>query len=635
VIDAILHYDPVRPSLLNPQISPALEAVVLRALDRDRDRRYQSAGEMCADLSRLLAGDQIATETLRRTGVVEVETKRRRRHLVLGVAAVLLVGVAIGFLVKLRWAPQQRILAVLPIDTVGQDSATNALGIGLMETLTAKLVEASSSDSIQIVSPRDLRDQGVKTADEARRQFGSDLVLESSLQKDGQTIRVNSYLVDAKTHRQLAARTITVDAGDSFGLQDRVVSETLDMLPTPITPEERQKLTVRQDTQPAAYQAYIQGRGYLLEFSKPEDIDNAIAEFSQAIKIDPNYALGYAGLGRTYLAGFKKFAKDNTWIEQASHNCQKALSLNPNLVEGHVCLGGVYNATGQYEKAVEEFQHSMKSEPGSEDALRGVADAYSNLGKFAAAEAAYKQAVALRPNYWAVYSWLGEFYFSQNRYADAAQAFLKTTQLAPNNYFGYFNLGATYVAEGIYPEAIEAFNRSIALRPSSDAYSNLGYTYTLMHRNAEAVAAMEQALKLDNGDWMNWGNLADALYWSSDRRSEATAKYNQAIAIAASKLQVNPDDAPVLAYLADYSAMVGNKEAAYNYLQRALKAAPSDGDVLFRAAIVYNRFNQPDQVLLYLKKATQTGYSRNVIRDSPDFANLQQDPGFRALVAGP
>ena len=92
---------------------------------------------------------------------------------------------------------------------------------------------------------------------------------------------------------------------------------------------------------------------------------------------------------------------------------------------------------------------------------------------------------------------------------------------------------------------------------------------------------------------------------------------------------------PVLAYLADYSAMVGNKEAAYSYLQRALKASPSDGDVLFRAAIVYNHFNQPDQALLYLKKATQTGYSRNVIRDSPDFANLQQNPGFRALVAGP
>jgi len=635
VIDAILHYDPVRPSLLNPQISQALEAVILRALDRDRDRRYQSASEMGSDLSRLVAGDQIATETLRRTGVVEVASKRRTRKLVLGLATVLLVGIAIGFLVKSRFVPQQRILAVLPIDTVGQDSATNALGVGLMETLTAKLVEASSSDSIQIVSPRDLRDQGVKTAEDARRQFGSDLVLESSLQKEGQTIRVNSYLVDAKTHRQLAARTITVDAGDSFGLQDRVVSETLDMLPARIDPEERQKLTVRQDTQPAAYEAYIQGRGYLLQFSKPEDIDNAIAEFSQAIKIDPNYALGYAGLGRTYLAGFKQFAKENDWIDKASRNCETALSLNPNLVEGYVCLGGVYNVTGQYDKAVQEFQRSMKLEPGSEDALRGLADAYTNLGKFADAEAAYKQAVALRPNYWLAYNWLGQFYYSQNRYADAAQAFLKSTELAPNNYFGYFNLGAIYVAQGLYPEAIQAFNRSIALRPSSDAYSNLGYTYTLMNRNPEAITALEQALKLDEREWMNWGNLADALYWSANRRSESTAKYNQAIAIAASKLQVNPDDAPVLAYLADYSAMVGKKEAAYSYLQRALKAAPSDGDALFRAAIVHNHFNEPDQALLYLKKATQMGYSRNVIRDSPDFANLQQNPGFRSLVAGP
>jgi serine/threonine-protein kinase len=635
VIDAILHYDPVRPSLLNPQVSPALEAVILRALDRDRERRYQSAGEMCADLTRLLAGDQIATETLRRTDVVEVEAKRRKRKLVLGVAAVLLAGIAIGFLIKWLWAPQQRILAVLPIDTVGQDSATNALGIGLMETLTAKLVEASGSDSILIVSPRDLRDQGVKTVEDARRQFGSDLVLESSLQKEGQTIRVNSYLVDAKTHRQLAARTLTVDAGDSFGLQDRVVSETLDMLPARIDPAERQKLTVRQDTQPAAYQAYIQGRGYLLEFSKPEDIDNAIAEFSQAIKIDPTYALGYAGLGRTYLAGFRQFAKDNDWIDKASRNCEKALSLNPNLVEGYVCLGGVYNMAGQYGKAVDEFQRVMKSEPGNEDALRGLADAYTNLRKFADAEAAYKQAVALRPNYWLAYSWLGQFYFSQNRYADAAQAFLKSTELAPNNYFGYFNLGAIYVAQGLYPEAIQAFNRSIALHPSSDAYSNLGYTYTLMHRNPEAITALEQALKLDERDWMNWGNLADALYWSADRRNESTAKYSQAIAIAASKLQVNPDDASVLAYLADYSAMVGNKDAAYNYLQRALKAAPSDGDILFRAAIVHNRFNEPDQALLYLKKAKQTGYSRNVIRDSPDFANLRQNPGFRSLVTGP
>jgi serine/threonine-protein kinase len=635
VIDSILHYDPVRPSLLNPKITSALEAVILRALDRDRDRRYQSAGEMCADLNRLVAGDQIATETLRRTGVVEAAAKRRKRKLVLGLAAVLLAGIAIGILVK-RWAaPQQRILAVLPIDTVGQDSATSALGLGLMETLTAKLVEASNSDSIQVVSPRDVRDQGVKTAEDARREFGTDLVLESSLQKEGQTIRINSYLVDAKTHRQLAARSITVDAADSFGLQDRVVSETLDMLPARIGPEQRRKLTVRQDTQPAAYEAYIRGRGYLVEFSKPEDIDNAIAEFTQAVKIDPNYATGYAALGNAYWAGFRHFSRGNDWIAKASRNCERALSLNPDLVEGHVCLGNVYNGTGKYDKAVEEFQRAVKSEPGSEDALRGLADAYTSLRNFTAAESTYKQAIALRPNYWSGYSWLGEFYFGQDRYPEAAQAFLKSTQLAPNNYLGYLNLGAAYVYEDLYPQAIEAFNRSIALRPSSDGFGNLGYTYTLMGRFPEAIAALQQALKIDDGDWMDWGNLADALYWSSSRRNEAAAKYRKAISIATSKLQVNPDDASTLAYLADYSAMLDDKEAAYGYLQKALQVAPSNGEVLFHAAMVHNRLSEPDQALLYLKKAAQVGYSRNVLRDTPDFANLRQNPQFRAIVSSP
>ena len=635
LIDAILHYDPVRPSVINPSISPALEAIILRALDRNIDYRYQSAGEMRADLERLVVGDQIATATLLRSQKMRIAIRARRRKLALGLAIVLLLGIVIGYLAKKIWLPQrQRIMAVLPIDTVGQDADTNALGVGLMETLTAKLAEASDTDSIQVVSSHDLRDQGVKTTEDARRAFGTDLVLESSLQRAGPTIRVNTFLVDAKTHRQLAARTITVDSGDSFGLQDRVVSETLDMLPAQIGPEQRRKLTVRPDTQPAAYEAYIRGRGYLLDFSKPEDIDSAIAEFTQSIKIDANYALGYASLGNAYWAGFNQFYRGNDWIDKASRNCEKALSLNPDLVEGHICLGNVYNGSGKYDKAVEEFRLAVKSEPGSEDGLRGLANAYTNLGNFAGAEAAYKQAIALRPKYWAAYLWLGAFYYSQNRYADAAQAFLKVTQLAPENYLGFLNLGGIYVLEGRYQDAIQAFQRSIELRPSSDAYNNLGYTYTLLHHYPEAINALQQALKIDDRDWMNWGNLADALYWGSNRRDEADAKYRKAISLAASKLQVNPSDIQTLAYLANYSAMTGDKDAARTYLQKALQAGPSDGEALVRAAVVYNHLGDTGQALECLRKAVQVGYSRSIIRDTPDFSNLQQDPGFHAIIAG-
>jgi len=638
LIDAVLHYDPVRPRLINPEVSEPLEAIILRALDREREGRYPSAGEMRADLARLQAGEEIARETLGRSAAMKLAVQARRRKLLLGLVAVLAAGIAIGVFVKRWWPPihnRQQILAVLPIDTVKQDDATNALGFGLMETLTAKLAEASNSDFIQVVSPRDLRDQKVKTAEDARREFGADLVLESSMQKDGQIIRINSFLVNAKTHRQIAARSLTVDANDSFGLQDRVVSETLDMLPTQIGPEQRRKLSVRQDTQPAAYEAYIRGRGYVLEFSKPEDLDNAVAEFTKAIKIDPNYALAYAALGNAYWDGFQQWFRGNDWIAKASSNCERALALNPDLVEGHICLGNVFNGTGRYEKAVEEFQRAVKSEPGSEGGLRGLADAYTNLGNFAAAESTYKQAIALRPNYWAVYSWLGAFYGSQSRYADAAQAFLKSTQLAPDNYFGYFNLGAAYGLEGRYSDAIEALNHSIALRPSADAYNNLGYAYILMNRFPEAIAALNQALKMDDRDWMTWGNLGDALYWTPDRRKDSEAKYRKAISIADSKLQVNPKDALTLAYLADYLAMSGDKEEAYSRLQRALAQGPSNGDVLFRAAVIYQHFGQTDQALSFLKKAVVAGYPRTVIRDTPDFAGLQRNPEFRALLAGP
>ncbi len=637
LIDAILHYDPVRPCLVNPEVSAALEMVILKALDRDPNLRYQTARDLRADLTRIHSGDELATETVRRTKIFEVQRKARKRKAVFLLAGVLLVGIAAGYAVK-RWWPtatstQQRIMAVLPFDTVGQDPATSALGLGLTETLTAKLVQASDTDSIQVVSPRDLRDQGVKTAEDARREFGTDLVLESSLQRSGQTIRVNCYLVDSKTHRQIAARSMTVDAGDTFGLQDRVVSETLDMLPAQIKPEQRRKLTVRQDTQPAAYEAYIQGRGYLQEYEKPENVDSAIAAFKQALKIDPNYALAYAALGDAYLTGYEQFNRD--WISEASHSCEKALALNPELLDGRVCLGNVLNSTGKYEQAVQEFQRAVNSNSGSEEALRGLADAYTHVGNFGSAESTYKKAIELRPNYWGVYHWLGLFYYTQARYADATAMFLKATELAPDNYQGYSTLGGVYLFQGRYQDGIDAFKRSIDLRPSPYASNNLGYAFILMHRFPEAIAALEQAAKLDNSWWQIWGNLGDALYWSPDQRAQAPAKYRQAISIGLSKLQVNPRDAELLAYLANYSAMVNDRSAALDYLERALKISPSNGEVLFRAAIVYNHFNQTEQALAYLKKALDGGYSRAIVRDTPDFQALQQNPQFQALIRNP
>ncbi|HME33487.1 MAG TPA: protein kinase [Terriglobales bacterium] len=632
--EAILHSLPTAPRIKKADISPELEAVILKCLERDPNLRYQAANELLEDLSRLSAGrETTATSQLARMAELAAAKARKRRiAIVLGV--VLLLGIALGVAMRKWPGPkvQQKIMAVLPFDSVGQDASINALGLGLTETLTAKLTQASNSDAVQVVSPRDLRDQGVKTAEDARRAFGTDFVLESSLQQSGHIIRINCYLVDSKTHRQIAAKTIEAEVGDPFGLQDRVVSAALDMLPTQIKPEQRRKLEVRQDTEPAAYEAYIRGRGYLQEYENPENIESAINEFNKAIHIDSHYAPAYAGLGEANWTASEQFLKGDDWISNAARNCEKALSLNAELVEGHVCLGNVLNGTGKYAEAADEFKRALVSNPESEEALRGLAEAYTKLGDAAAAELTYKKAIALRPNYWGVYSWLGLFYYNQARYSDAVDMFLKTTQLAPDNYRGYTVLGGAYVDEGRYQEAIDAFKRSIDLRPSFEGYNNLSYAYYLMHRFPESVATQQQALKLNDSYWMNWGNLGDALYWSPNRRAEAPEKYHKAISIAQSKLKVNPRDPLTLAYLANYSAMINDPNAAFGYLQRALEVAPSDPEVLFRAAIVHNHFGETQNTLDFLKKALAAGYSRAIIRDSPDFEALRSTPQFRSLA---
>jgi tetratricopeptide (TPR) repeat protein/tRNA A-37 threonylcarbamoyl transferase component Bud32 len=635
VIDAILHYDPVRPTLINPKLTVPFEAVILKALDRDPDRRYQSARELRVDLQRLLTGGEIATDTLHQSQVREIATRGRQRKLVLTLVGVLLLGLAIGYFVK-RWLPaskgHQKILAVLPIETVGQDAATNALGLGLTETLTAKLVQASDSDSVQVVSPRDLRDQKVLTAGDARREFGTDYVLESSLQRSGQVIRINCYLVDSKTHRQIAARTIEADASDTFKIQDQVVNATLDMLPGTIEASRRQALAARQDTQPAAYEAYIRGRGYLLEYEKPENIDNAITEFQQALKIDPKYAPAYAGLGQAYWIGYQQLNRGKGWLDKASESCQRALSLSSRMPDGYTCLGNVLYGTGKYEQAVAQYQLALNLDHANNDALEGLASSYAKLGNPASAEAAYQKAISLRPNYWSVYSWLGEFYTGQARYKEAAEMYNKAVELAPDNYAGYRNVGAVYLYEGRYEEAVSSLTRSIDLRPSLEAYVDLGAAYFLQHQFEHAVDTLQKGIELDEHNYINWGNLGDALYWIPARRSESSSAYQHAVSLARSQLEVNPRDASAMGYLAEYRAMLGDKKAALASLDQALHQSPKDPQILFQAALIYNHFGDTAQCLAWLKKAVDAGYPRTIVRLMPDFEGLKTNAQFRTLT---
>ncbi|MFY9558866.1 MAG: tetratricopeptide repeat protein [Terriglobales bacterium] len=630
LIAAIIEQTPVPPRDVNPKISEGLDRMILRALQKDPKERYQSAGDLRIDLANLA------------TGTMPIYSKpepspRWGRWPIVAAAAVVLIGAGIWWKIHQGKppAPEERMMAVLPFESVTNDPPTNALGLGLTQTVTAKLVQAVDGGHLQLVSTRELIAQGVRTSDQARREFGTDLVLEGSLQQDGSRIRIAWSLVDPRTHTQIAANTITGDADDIFALQDNLFDEVLEKLPLAIEAGRRQTLRRRPDTKPAAYDFYLRGRGYLEDYQHPDNIESAIAQFEQAIGVDKNYAPAYAAMGLAYTAGFRWKNRGKDWLDKAQTECDHALAITPQLAEGHTCLGNVYFSTGRYEEAVQQFQRSLELDHTSDETLRLLAEAYQKQGKVAAAEGAYRKAIALRPNYWGVYNAFGSFYFNQARYFDAEVMFQESIKRAPLNPRGYSNLGAIYLMLGQYPEAVDALQRSTAIRPSYESYGNLGTAYFYTHRYADSAESLQQALKIDPRDWLNWGNLGDALYQISGRRQEAISAYRVAIELARPRLEVNPKDYFTLAFTADYYAMVDQERQAREQMARALAIAPTDADVLFRAAILHNHFGDTEKALDFLNKSVAAGYPRTVIRDTPDFDHLRGDPRYQALLPKP
>ena len=627
LVAAILEHTPVPPREVNPKISKGLELVILRALQKDPKERYQSAGDLRIDLANLATG----------TAPIYPQPKPATTWplWLLTVAAVVVLSVGGAWWIRHRQptpAFESRMMAVLPFESVANDAPTNALGLGLTETVTAKLVRAVEGEHLQLVSTHDLIDKGVKTSEQARREFGTDLVLEGSLQQEGSRIRINWSLVDPRTHTQIAADTLTESKDDIFGLQDRLFDDVLEKLSPAIGSNRLQTLQGHLDTTPAAYDFYLRGRGYLEDNRSQDNLEQAIAQFESAIAVDKNYAPAYAAMGLAYNAGFLLKNRPKVWIDKAKTDCEIALSITPHLAEGHTCLGNVFVSTGRYEDAVQEFQRSLELDHNSDATLRSLAAAYQKIGKAAAAEDAYRKALSLRPNYWGVYSAFGIFYFDEARYTEALKMFKQAIKLAPRNYNGYLNLGATYSQLGEYPETVEAFNQSIALQPSPIAYGNLGAAYFYMRRYADSAESLEQALKMDPADWQNWGNLGDTLFQIPTRRAEAKEAYRRAIELAEKRLQVNPRDASILAFSADYYAMLDQKLEATDMLARALQIAPADPDVQFRAAILYNHFGDREKTIDSLTKSVTAGYSRSVIRATPDFDHLYDDREFRALI---
>jgi serine/threonine-protein kinase len=617
-----------------PGATATLEGIIAKMLAKSPGERYAQASDLLADLRALQLGKP-------RPFLVPAAPRPRAwaKRVGRGIAVVVLVLLALAItpVARQHWKhwfvgadlPEKKNLAVLPFVVVGEDPSANAFAQGLAETLTGKLAQLTDNYPLQVVPPSEIRSQKVGSVEQARVGLGANLVLEGSLQRSGSQVRVTYHLVDSRSRQQLRADTVTAQAGDPFAVEDRVAQSVLRSLDLELGSKERRAFQARGTSEPAAYDYYLRGRGYLMEYEKPENVESAIEVFQRALERDPNYTLAYAGLGESY---WHKYEATHAaeWMTRALEACQKAAALG----EGAICLGHVYNETGKYDQAVSEFPRALELDPTSDDAYRGLAFAYEHLGKTAEAEQTYRHAIAVRPQYWAGYNWLGTFFFRQGRFQEAVTMFEQVTALAPDSFRGYQNLGGAYTALGRFGQAVPALEESVRLRPSASAYSNLGTVYFYLRRFADAARAYERAVKLDDRNFVLWGNLAEAYYWTPGEREKATDAYRKSVSLGEQRLNVNPRDTSALGQVAMGSAMQGERRAADEYLRRALALAPADPDLQLKAAVIESRFNNPGRALAFLDTALAAGISPDVIRNNPSFDDLAKTEPWQRLLRG-
>ncbi|MGC2248176.1 MAG: protein kinase, partial [Terriglobales bacterium] len=500
-------------------------------------------------------------------------------------------------------------IAVLPFENVGGDPANEAVSAGLMDSLASRLTNLEvGKESLWVVPTSEVRRQKITDPQAALRELGATIAVQGSLQRDGQTIRMTLNLIDTKNLRQIGSVQLEDRAGDFSSLEDEAVSRMAKLMKIEVTPEMLR--TMGGAVNAGAYELYLKALGYTQRYDKPGNLDLAINALNEAVKTDPRFALGFAELGEAYRLKYS-LDKDAKWIDEALANCKKAEQLDDRLPVVYVTLGHIHRNAGKYELALQEYQRALQLDPRSADALIGLADSYDSAGRTADAEASYRKAIALRPDSWTNYNAYASFLDDHQRYEQAVAEYDHAIQLTPDNAALYLNLAAAYLDKGdptFFPKAEQALRRSISLDPSYPAYANLGYLDIQEKKYADAVEAVEQALQLNDKDYVVWGNLAIASKGLGDVGKAESAR-DRELTLLEQGVQTNPRDAVMQANLGLLYAQKKMREKAVSRIQSALALSSDDPTVLEAIGEAYEDLRERPQALQYIEKSLQKGYS--------------------------
>jgi serine/threonine-protein kinase len=539
IVASILKEDPPRLTDLSPDTPSAFERIVNRALTKDKDERYQTVAELLSDLKQLeqnldfeiqkdsseransevgggavtaamparaFTADQPPAKSTSASTIAPVLVARR--HLARNLILIALPVIALmAYLFYPRKSRAIESIAVLPF-TYSNDQGNNLgpdanwLSDGITESIINDLSHVPNLKVIARSSVFRYKGQDIDP-----QRAGSELkvrtVVTGRIVQIGDTLSIQTELVDVQNQTQLWGERYRRKVTDIIDLPEDISREISEGLKLELSGETKKQLVKRYTANPQAYELYWKGR-YHWNQRKPEDINQAIKYFQDAIKLDPQYALAYSGLADCYVLGSVLQMPPKQAMPLAIDAARRALSIDDQLAEAHTSLAKIkLSYEWDWPGAESEFKNAIQLNPGYATAHQWYGVYLSEMGRHDESIRERTTAQELDPLSLSITTGLGRALFWARRYDDSIQHLQSAMSKDPNYGDTYWSLGLAYEQKRMYPEAIAAFQRAVDLSKMSETNEGkpemlaaLGHAYALEGKQGDGKAMIDKLAKL-------------------------------------------------------------------------------------------------------------------------------------------
>ncbi len=453
IMNRIINSAPDAIARFNYDVPPDLERIIRRCLEKDSDRRYQSARDLMIDLKNLKRDSDSATYS--QAHPIATKGTPIRNFVIPGIVILIALAGGIYFFLNRRSSIQS--IAVLPFENSTHDQQSEYLSDGIAETTINTL---SQIPELKVMARSTVFRYKGREQDPQKigNELKVDAVLTGTLEQHQDHLEINTELVKVADGTQLWGQNYSRNLSDLRSIQNEISNQIADQLKIRLTGEQKKQIGKQTSVDSEAYRLYLQGR-YQWNKRSREGFLKAIDAFNQAIERDPKYALAYAGLADCYATDSSPFDVD-TKIQRGKTAALKAIELDPSLGEAYVSLAAIYSLEWNWKEAEKAFHRAIELNPNYPTAHQWYGEFLGQFGKFDEALQQLKRAQELDPLSLIINSTMGNLYYYKRDYAKAEEYQRKTLEMDPNFQLAQEFLLNELEQEGKYDEIFRVLEGS-------------------------------------------------------------------------------------------------------------------------------------------------------------------------------